>query len=107
MYNYDFKKDDESILKEIMNVNIKINKKYYQTNFVLTEKNLLIFHDINCGNPIWGSGTHPLPELYLLFCIPLNDLKYEIINDDLYLLQNNQKVNCYDFNLKEFLIYFQ
>ena len=52
MYNYDFKKNDESILKKIMNVNIKINKKYYQTNFVLTEKNLLIFHDINCGNPI-------------------------------------------------------
>lgn len=52
MYNYDFKKTHESILKEVRDVNVKIDKEYFQTVFVLTEKNLLVFYDINRGNPI-------------------------------------------------------
>ncbi len=103
MYNYDFTKDNESIVNEQVNVNIKVNDTYYKTNFVLTEKNLLIFFDINKGDPIWGKGTTPLPTLYPLFTIPLDKIKYDVKEDNLYLIINNELVNCYDFNLKEFL----
>lgn len=103
MYNYDFKKNNESIVKEAVNVNIKIADNYYQTNFVLTEKNLLVFYDINKGNPIWGAGTHTLPELYLLFSVPINKVKYEIKEDNLYIIIDKQKINCYSFDLAKFL----
>ncbi len=41
MYNYDFLKTQESILKEARDVNIKIGNEYFQTRFVLTEKNFI------------------------------------------------------------------
>ncbi len=103
MYNYDFKSNNESVVKEAVNINIKVNNDYYQTNFILTEKNLLVFYDFNRGNPIWGMGTHTLPELILLFKIPINDVKYEKKDNNLYILIDNQKINCYNFDLKQFL----
>lgn len=103
MYNYDFKKDNESIIKEQTNVNIKTDGAYYQVNFVLTERNLIAFYDINRGNPVWGRGTHTLPELYVLFSIPINNIIYEIEDNDLYLIVDNKKVNCYSFDLENFL----
>lgn len=103
MYNYDFKETHESILKEARDVNVKIGNEYLQTIFVLTEKNLLVFYDINKGNPIWGSGTQPLPEFYLLFSIPTNNINYKIMKNNLYILLNNQIINCYNFNLENFL----
>lgn len=103
MYNYDFKKDNESIVREAKNINIKMNGNYYQTSFVLTAKNLLVFHDINNGDPIWGVGTYTLPELYLLFSVPLTKIKYEIKENNLYIIIDNQKINCYDFDLENFL----
>ena len=105
MYNYNFKNENESIVKEKVNVNIKINDTYYKTNFVLTEKNLLVFYDINKGNPIWGTAAMPLPELHILFSIPIKNIKYEIREDNMYIILDNQEINCYDFNLEEFLKY--
>ena len=103
MYNYDFKKTHESILKEARDVNIKIGNKYFQTRFVLTEKNLLIFYDINRGNPIWGVGTYIPPELELLFSVPKEKVKYVIEDGNLYIIVDKQKINCYDFDLEGFL----
>lgn len=103
MYNYDFKKTNESIIKEARDVNIKIENNYYQTNFVLTEKNLLVFYDINIGNPIWGIGTYTPPELYVLFSVSRNKVVYEIENNNLYLIVDDKKINCYDFDLEGFL----
>lgn len=103
MYNYDFKKTHESILKEAIDVNIKIGKEYLQTRFVLTENNLLVFYDLNRGNPIWGAGTYTLPNLYLLFSVPKKNIVYKIEDNNLYLIVNKEKINCYDFDLKKFL----
>lgn len=103
MYNYDFKANNETIVKEAVDVNIRIDNDYYQTNFILTEKNLLVFYDINRGNPIWGSGTYVIPELFLLFGIPINDIKCEKKGDSSYILINIKKIKCYNFDLKTFL----
>lgn len=103
MYNYNFKENDETLLKEKENIAIKIKDNHYQTNFVLTEKNLLAFYDINKGEPIWGMGTVPLKELYLLFKIPLDDLKYTREEDMLYIVNDNEKITCYNFDLENFL----
>lgn len=103
MYNYNFKTNNETIIKEATNINIKFNNSYYLTNFILTEKNLLVFYDVNKGNPIWGSGTQPLPDFYLLFSIPTNNINYKIMKNNLYILLNNQIINCYNFNLENFL----
>lgn len=103
MYNYNFKENDETLLKEKENIAIKIKDSNYYVNFVLTEKNLLAFYDINKGEPIWGMGTVPLKELYLLFKIPLNDLKYTREEDILYIINDNEKITCYNFDLESFL----
>ena len=103
MYNYDFKETHESIFKEARDVNVKIGNEYLQTIFVLTEKNLLVFYDINRGNPILGAGTYTPPDLDLLFSVPRSNVVYEIIDNNLYLIVDNQKINCYDFDLEEFL----
>lgn len=103
MYIYDFKATDESIIKEVNNVNIKINENYYLSTFVLTEKNLLIFNDVNRGNPTWGAGTYSFPELHLLYSISLDELNYEKIEDNLFISTVNPIINCYDFDLNAFL----
>lgn len=103
MYNYNFKTNNETIIKEATNINIKFNNSYYLTNFILTEKNLLVFYDINRGNPIWGAGTYTPPSLDLLFSVPRDNVVYEIIDNNLYLIVGKQKINCYDFDLEEFL----
>ena len=64
-----------------------------QTIFVLTEKNLLVFYDINRGNPIWGAGTYVPPDLDLLFSVPRNKVVYEVIDNNLYLIVDNEKIN--------------
>ena len=68
-----------------------------------SEKNLLVFYDINRGNPIWGAGTYVPPDLDLLFSVPRNKVVYEVIDNNLYLIVDNEKINCYDFNLEGFL----
>ena len=103
MYKKKKKKTHESILKEARDVNVKVDKEYFQTIFVLTEKNLLVFYDINRGNPIWGAGTYTPPDLDLLFSVPRSNVVYELEDDNLYLIVDNQKINCYDFDLEEFL----
>ena len=87
----------------MISVITKINDTYYKTNFVLTEKNLLVFYDITNGDPVWGTAAMPLPELYILFSIPIKNIKYEIREDNLYIILDKQEINCYDFNLDEFL----
>lgn len=103
MYNYNFKGNNESLIKEAVNINIKINKNYYQSNFVLTENNLLIFLDSNQGNALKGRGVQFLPKYDLLFKISLKELKYNIESDNLIISVNDEKINCYDFDIEEFL----
>lgn len=101
MYNYKFY--NEEIINKAENINIKINNNYYITNFILTDKKLLVFQDINRGKIIWGSGTQNLPNYELLFEIPLSELNYYIKSDNLIIFINNIEVNCYDFDMDEFL----
>ncbi len=103
MYHYAFLEKAESLVKEATNRNIKVNQAYYQANFVLTEKNLLIFYDINRGNVLRGRGVQVLPDYELLFQIPLQELTYQIEEGNLLLLINGIKVNCYDFDLEGFV----
>lgn len=103
MYDYNFKENEESILKKATGINVMVDGNYYQTNFVLTEKNLLIFYDVNKGNPIWGVGTNPLPELYVLKSIPVDKANYELVDGNCYLVDEDTNINCYDFDLKTFL----
>ncbi len=102
MYHYNFKENEESLIKEATNVNVKIEKEYYQVNFVLTEKNLLVFYDRNRGSALRGRGVQVLPDYELLFQISLKELTYNVEDQNFILLINNEKVNCYDFNLEEF-----
>ncbi len=103
MYHYHFQDNNEVLLKESLNINIKIEKRYYQVSFVLTDKNLLIFYDLNKDNVLKGRVVQVLPEYELLWKIPLEDLTYKIEDDHLLILINNQKIDCYDFDIEEFL----
>ena len=42
MYNYPFKENEEHVLNETENVNIKFAKRYMLVNILLTNKNVLV-----------------------------------------------------------------
>lgn len=102
MYNYNFKENNELLIKEEKNVNVKIKKNYYMTNFVLTEKHLLIFYDSNHNNALSSRLVQIMPQFELLLKIELNNIKYETNEDNFILIVNDERINCYDFDVCKF-----
>lgn len=103
MYNYNFNDTNESIISIEKNVNIKIGQNYYFVDFVLTDVNVLIFYDVNCNNILKSRLVQNIPQLELLFKIKIEELKYEINNDNFVLIVDNDKINCYDFDVSKFI----
>ena len=75
----------------------------FKQDLYYLKKILLLFYDINRGNPIWGAGTYTPPILELLFSVPKEKVEYVIEDGNLYIIVDKQKINCYDFDLEEFL----
>lgn len=103
MYNYNFKENNESLINEETNINIKINQKYYVVNFVLTEKNILIFYDINRNNVLSSRLVQMVPQFELILKIKIDSIKYEMEEDNFILVIDDKRINCYDFDVNKFV----
>lgn len=103
MYNYDFTNNKEKIKDEITNVEICFNNAYYLTNIVITNKNLLIFYDMNRDNVLKARGVQVLPDMNAIIRIPKKELKtrYDDINS--YIKYQNSEVILYGINLEDYI----
>ena len=67
MYNYAFKENDEHVLNEAADVNIKFDKRNMLVNILLTNKNVLVFYDTERDSALKTGGMQVMPEFEILF----------------------------------------
>ena len=100
MYNYDFK--DEIIILEKQNVFAEINNKELNINVLVTNKNLLLFYNIeNDFVTMKSRGVFVTPTYELLGKIELENMVYECDLNNTYI--NNDKIILYEFLLKDYM----
>ena len=103
MYNYTFKENDEHVLNEAADVNIKFTNRNMLVNILLTNKNVLVFYDTERDNPMKAGGTQIMPQFEVLFKIDLGNMDYTINDEDTILNVENTFVTMYNFNIKDFI----
>ena len=103
MYNYTFKENNEHVLNEAADVNIKIEKRNMLVNILLTNKNVLVFYDTERDNALKTRGMQVMPEFEVLFKVDLSNMDYTINDEDTILHMNGGSVTMYNFNIKDFI----
>lgn len=103
MYNYVFTKNKEKIQNEIPNVEIQFNKCYYLTTIVITNKNFLVFYDMNKDNPLKSQGVQVLPDMNAIISIPKNKLEKRSDNINSYIKYENSEVTLYGIDLDDYI----
>lgn len=103
MYNYTFKENDEHVLNEAADVNIKFTNRNMLVNILLTNKNVLVFYDTERDNAMKAGGMQVVPQFEVLFKIDLGNMDYNIVDEDTIINIDNNNVTLYNFNLKDFI----
>ncbi len=103
MYNYDFKKNEEQIVLEKENGIVEIKDNTYNLSIVVTNKNILLFNNVNKNNPLSGRGVLMPEEYYLELAIPLQTLDYEVEDNNTIINYKNAEIVLYDLNINECL----
>ena len=101
MYLYDF--ENEKFMLEIMDNLVSINDREYTLNIVLSELNLLLFKNIKKDSVLAAREIHEIPEYELIIKINLNELKYDIDENNTVINYSGNEIILYNFNLKEAL----
>ena len=96
MYNYPFKENEERVLNETENVNIKFANRNILVNILLTNKNVLVFYDTEKDNAMKAGGMQVMPQYEIVFKIDLGNMD-TVVNID------GKEVILYNFNLKNFI----
>ena len=96
MYNYDFK--DEKVKFEKLNCFIEVDNKEYMFNLLITNKNILLFNNINKKNVLNGRGAYLPAENELFLKIPIKNLKYKIEDGNTLLIYKNKNIVIYEFD---------
>ena len=79
MYNYPFKDNNEHVLNEATNINIKCLNKQMLVNILLTNKNVLIFYDTERDSALKTSTAQIYPQYEVMLSIDLWIIKLLII----------------------------
>lgn len=103
MYNYTFKENDEHVLNEAADVNIKFTNRNMLVNILLTNKNVLVFYDTERDSALKTGGMQVMPEFEILFKVGLDNMDYIIKDEDTILNMNGGSVTMYNFNIKDFI----
>lgn len=90
MYYYDFKINNEQVLNEATDVNMKFNDKWMIVNILLTNKNIIFFNNIDS-------------RFEVLFKVSLSNMNYNILEDNTILNIDEFSVTLYNFNIDEFI----
>ena len=99
MYEYEFK--DENIVSEYRNVTIKCDDCYYMVNIVFTDKNMLIFYDLNSNNILKSRNVQVIEKYALILKQKLDEIDSKISDDNTILICNNRKAIVYNFNIEK------
>ena len=83
MYNYPFKENEEHVLNETENVNIKFANRNILVNILLTNKNVLVFYDTEKDNAMKAGGMQVMPQYEIVFKIDLGNMDYKINEEDI------------------------
>ena len=103
MYNYDFENNKEKIKEEITNVEVCFNNCYYLTNIVITNKNLLVFYDMNRDNVLKSQGVQVLPDLNAFISVPIKKIETRYDNINSYIKYQNKEVTLYGINIEDYI----
>lgn len=103
MYNYPFKDNNEHVLNEATNINIKCLDKQMLVNILLTNKNVLIFYDTERDSALKTSTAQIYPQYEVMLSIDLNNMDYKIVDNDSIINIDNKNVILYNFNLTDFI----
>ena len=76
MYNYPFKDNNEHVLNEATNINIKCLNKQMLVNILLTNKNVLIFYDTERDSALKTSTAQIYPQYHQILTFS-NTLGYQ------------------------------
>ncbi len=103
MYNYDFKGNNEKTIFEKENSIVEINDNTYNLSILVTNKNILLFKNINVDNVLNTRGMYMPPEYLLELKIPRKQTKLEVVNNNSIIKYLNKEIVIYDLNLKDFI----
>lgn len=101
MYNYDFSK--EKVIFEKLNTLVEISGRSYCYNILITNKNILLFVNVNKNNSLISRGVQLPSENELVKTIPLDKLKYKCIEEDTIINVSNDEIIIYNINIDKFL----
>lgn len=99
MYNYDF--DNEEVLLERVNCLISSNDKDMKCNILVTNKNILFFKNLKENSVLSSREIHELPEYELFLNISLDDINYEVDEDNTIIKIDKNELILFDFDLNK------
>ena len=82
MYNYTFKENDEHVLNEAADVNIKFTNRNMLVNILLTNKNVLVFYDTERDSALKTSTAQIYPQYEVMLSIDLNNMDYKVVDNN-------------------------
>ena len=101
MYRYEF--IDENVVYEIKDCFVEINKIEFFMNILITNKNILMFQNINKNNVLLSSGIRLPEENELLLSLDFNKINYEVINNNTNILLDEKQIIIYNFDLNNYM----
>ncbi len=98
MYEYDFNK--ENIVSEYKEITIKCDNTYYLVNILFTDKNILLFYDVNKNNVLKSRNVRVVEKFVLVLKQELNNINYKLQENNTILFVNENEVIIYNFNIE-------
>ncbi|MDD5835868.1 MAG: hypothetical protein PUD34_01475 [bacterium] len=98
MYEYDFNK--ENIVSEYKEITIKCDNTYYLVNILFTDKNILLFYDVNKNNVLKSRNVQVVEKFVLVLKQELNNINYKLQENNTILFVNENEVIIYNFNIE-------
>ena len=103
MYNYDFLKENEQTIFEQRLVYVEISDKTYEESIIITDKNILLFSNLNKNNVLTGQAM-VLPSEYVLdLKIPKKEMKFKIQDNDTFIEYKDIKLIIYDLDISNYM----
>lgn len=98
MYEYDFNK--ENIVSEYKEITIKCDNTYYLVNILFTDKNILLFYDVNKNNVLKSRNVQVVEKFVLVLKQELNNINYKLQENNTILFVKENEVIIYSFNIE-------
>ena len=103
MYSYDFEKEQEKTIYENRNVLIETLDKTYELAIIITNKNILLFNDLNKNHVLNSRGVSIQSEYVLELKLPTNSLIYTIEEGDSYIKSGERELVIYNLDISKYI----